>query len=505
LSPGGGSGVYVRMRAVAPTEDLGRQSSHYMNVLYNAVQDHPDDFVSVESALSPYLAMSGAKKTSLPDAHETVMRSTSDRKAKGRSRSNSASRLHEVTSGCRKKLTASLSSSSSKTSSKSKALAEFRELMQEVERKRHYRVGLNIFNSKPELGVEYLVQKNFLELSPAAVARFLLENACLSREKVGEYLGCLQNPFCMKVLSCFTDELDFAGMRIDKALRLLMQNVRVSGEAQKIERMMEVFGKRYNKCNPSFANKLRAQDSVVTLAFAVMLLNTDLHTPTLKEEKKMSVDAFVNNLRGVDSGRDFDSKLLKTIYKGIKKQELTCVADHVTQTLAIQQSLVPSSSMGVRRTLSSSSSGSNSFSSSHQSQSSLPQLVEPHRRLVCLCRLYEVTDMGARDSNSVATEHPRDVFLFNDVMLLTKRSGNGNGPAATYTFRELTQLRGLEVTLFRTPAYAFGVQVSRKRDKSVVAMFNAGSEHDRFKFVMDLQESIFEMDLMEKVLRDFNR
>ena len=80
--------------------------------------------------------------------------------------------------------------------------------------------------------------------------------------------------------------------------------------------------------------------STVTLAFAIMLLNTDLHTPNLKSEKKMQVQDFVNNLSGVDGGRDFDHKLLKQIYKGIKKQEFVTGVDHVVQVQALQASIV---------------------------------------------------------------------------------------------------------------------------------------------------------------------
>ena len=121
-------------------------------------------------------------------------------------------------------------------------------------------------------------------------SRFLHERSSgLAKEKVGEYLGNLQSPFAMKVLTCFVQHFDFSGLRIDKALRKLLTHVRVPGEAQKIERIMEVFGKRFSKCNPNFAAKLKSQDSIVTLSFAVMLLNTDLHTPNLKDEKKMKV------------------------------------------------------------------------------------------------------------------------------------------------------------------------------------------------------------------------
>ena len=259
---------------------------------------------------------------------------------------------------------------------------------------------------------------------------------------------------------------------------------RVPGEAQKIERIMEEFGKRYNKCNPGFAAKLASPDSVVTLAFAALLLNTDLHSPSMKDERRMTLSDFVQNLRSVDAGRDFDSRLLKSIYKGIKKQEFLGGVDHVLQTQLIQQTI-----QGAKR----------------------PNLAEPHRRLVCVCRLFEVNDL------SVSGHHQRDVFLFNDIMVIAKETSNGSrssrssskttSSSATYSFKSSFELHGLEVRLFQTPVHRFGIQICRKQGDSsssgdeVICTLNAGSEHDRYKFVMDIQESIFEMDLMDSVLR----
>ena len=54
------------------------------------------------------------------------------------------------------------------------------------------------------------------------------------------------------------------------------------GEAQKIERLMEVFGQRYCQCNPQMLQRLQNPDTVFVLSFAVIMLNTDLHTPSIK-------------------------------------------------------------------------------------------------------------------------------------------------------------------------------------------------------------------------------
>ena len=56
----------------------------------------------------------------------------------------------------------------------------------------------------------------------------------------------------------------------------------------------------------------------------------------------MTVDDFVKNLCGVDGGKDFDGKLLRSIYKGIKKQQFVGGADHVIQTQHLQQRIVQS-------------------------------------------------------------------------------------------------------------------------------------------------------------------
>lgn len=42
----------------------------------------------------------------------------------------------------------------------------------ETIRKRQYRVGLNLFNKKPEKGITYLIRRGFLENTPQGVVSF---------------------------------------------------------------------------------------------------------------------------------------------------------------------------------------------------------------------------------------------------------------------------------------------------------------------------------------------
>lgn len=98
----------------------------------------------------------------------------------------------------------------------------------EIIRKRKYRLGLNLFNKKPEKGIEYLVKNGFLEQTPSGVAKFLISRKGLSRQLIGEYLGMIQNAFNMSVLDAFCDELDLSGNAVDVALRKFQSYFRES-------------------------------------------------------------------------------------------------------------------------------------------------------------------------------------------------------------------------------------------------------------------------------------
>ncbi|XP_037936033.1 IQ motif and SEC7 domain-containing protein 1 isoform X2 [Teleopsis dalmanni] len=335
----------------------------------------------------------------------------------------------------------------------------------ETIRKRQYRVGLNLFNKKPEKGITYLIRRGFLENTPQGVARFLISRKGLSRQMIGEYLGNLQNQFNMAVLNCFAMELDLSGMQVDVALRKFQAYFRMPGEAQKIERLMEVYSQRYCQCNQDIVGRLRSSDTIFVLAFAIIMLNTDLHTPNLKPERRMRVEDFIKNLRGIDDCHDIDKDMLSGIYERVKANEFKPGSDHVTQVMKVQATIVGKK----------------------------PNLALPHRRLVCYCRLYEIPDVNKKERPGV---HQREVFLFNDLLVITKIFSKKKS-SVTYTFRNSFPLCGMVVSMLDLSNYPFCIQLSQKVDGKILITFNARNEHDRCKFAEDLKESISEMDEME--------
>ncbi|CAB1315732.1 unnamed protein product, partial [Coregonus sp. 'balchen'] len=111
----------------------------------------------------------------------------------------------------------------------------------DIIRKRHYRIGLNLFNKKPEKGCQYLIDRGFVPDTPVGVAHFLLKRKGLSRQMIGEFLGNRQKKFNRDVLDCVVDDMDFSAMELDEALRKFQAQIRVQGEAQKVERLIEAY------------------------------------------------------------------------------------------------------------------------------------------------------------------------------------------------------------------------------------------------------------------------
>ncbi|KAG7454483.1 hypothetical protein MATL_G00260190 [Megalops atlanticus] len=343
-------------------------------------------------------------------------------------------------------------------------------LSTDVMRKRLYRIGLNLFNINPDKGIQFLISRGFIPDTPIGVAHFLLQRKGLSRQMIGEFLGNSKKQFNRDVLDCVVDEMDFSGMELDEALRKFQAHIRVQGEAQKVERLIEAFSQRYCMCNPDVVQQFHNPDTIFILAFAIILLNTDMYSPNIKPDRKMMLEDFIRNLRGVDDGADIPRDMVVGIYERIQLRELRSNEDHVTYVTKVEQSIV-----GMKTVLS-----------------------VPHRRLVCCSRLFEVSDVNKAQKQAA---HQREVFLFNDLIVILKLCPKKKS-SATYTFCKAMGLLGMQFHLFENEYYPHGITIVSPfsgSDKKQVLNFCAQSAEELLKFVEDLKESIAEVSEMEQI------
>ena len=61
-------------------------------------------------------------------------------------------------------------------------------------------IGVTLFNQIPKLGIEYLVDNNYIDLSPRSIARFLLTNKLLSKQRISDYISNQKDEFSKQVL-----------------------------------------------------------------------------------------------------------------------------------------------------------------------------------------------------------------------------------------------------------------------------------------------------------------
>ena len=67
----------------------------------------------------------------------------------------------------------------------------------------------------------------------------------------------------------------------------------------------------------------KSQDTIYVLAFAVLMLNTDLHkTSHISRKSQMTKTDFINNLKGVEDGTNIDSGYLATLYDSISSSPI---------------------------------------------------------------------------------------------------------------------------------------------------------------------------------------
>ncbi|RMZ37848.1 hypothetical protein AFCA_001820 [Aspergillus flavus] len=173
------------------------------------------------------------------------------------------------------------------------------------------------FNFKPKRGIKLFIQEGFIKSDPAEIASLLYRNDRLDKAMVGEYLGEGEAEN-IAIMHAFVDMMDFTKRRFVDALRGFLQNFRLPGEAQKIDRFMLKFAERYTTQNPNaFANA----DTAYVLAYSVILLNTDLHSSKMKG-RRMTKEEFIKNNRGINDNQDLPEEYLTSIYDEIAGNEI---------------------------------------------------------------------------------------------------------------------------------------------------------------------------------------
>uniref|UniRef100_A0A8C1ZS71 Cytohesin 1b n=1 Tax=Cyprinus carpio TaxID=7962 RepID=A0A8C1ZS71_CYPCA len=183
-----------------------------------------------------------------------------------------------------------------------------------MQRSKQMAMGRKKFNMDPKKGIRFLIENELLKNTCEHIAQFLYKGEGLNKTAIGDYLG-ERDEFNIQVLHAFVELHEFTDLNLVQALRQFLWSFRLPGEAQKIDRMMEAFAQRYCQCNPGV---FQSTDTCYVLSFAIIMLNTSLHNPNVKD--KPSAERFIGMNRGINDGGDLPEDLLRNLYESIKNE-----------------------------------------------------------------------------------------------------------------------------------------------------------------------------------------
>uniref|UniRef100_A0A669EQL5 ARF guanine nucleotide exchange factor 1 n=1 Tax=Oreochromis niloticus TaxID=8128 RepID=A0A669EQL5_ORENI len=178
--------------------------------------------------------------------------------------------------------------------------------------------GIDLFNKKPKRGIQYLQEQGMLGTTPEDLAQFLHQEERLDSTQVGEFLGD-NDRFNKEVMYAYVDQMDFQGKDFVSALRMFLEGFRLPGEAQKIDRLMEKFAARYLECNQG-QTLFASADTAYVLAYSIIMLTTDLHSPQVKN--KMTKEQYIKMNRGINDSKDLPEEYLSAIYDEIAGKKI---------------------------------------------------------------------------------------------------------------------------------------------------------------------------------------
>lgn len=174
------------------------------------------------------------------------------------------------------------------------------------------------FNVDPSLALTYLSETESLNPEDPAEIAVFLKTPGLSKSAIGQFLGS-RKELNATVLKEYLNLFDFTASNIVNSLRNFLSGFRIPGEGQVVDRLMESFAEKYSRDNPA---AFATADSAFLLAFGVILLQTDLHNPSVVQ--KMTLNKF-SALFAHD--RSLNVGLLEEVYSAVKDAPFTLEED----------------------------------------------------------------------------------------------------------------------------------------------------------------------------------
>lgn len=172
-------------------------------------------------------------------------------------------------------------------------------------------------SGKIEKKTNFNTKANYKKIA-YTIAIMIKYSAFVDVNKLFEIFGN-KNEFSGMIIKEYLNTFDFRNFDILKAYRIFVSTFKLTGESDTIYNIIVAFSEKYFKDNQKDEN-LRSVDEVSTLAYSVLMLNTDLHDPNIKEH--MTIEAFSKNVYSTKMFDHISKNYLDNIYKSLSTNGL---------------------------------------------------------------------------------------------------------------------------------------------------------------------------------------
>ncbi|KAH8078041.1 hypothetical protein BXZ70DRAFT_688395 [Cristinia sonorae] len=181
------------------------------------------------------------------------------------------------------------------------------------------------FVKDPDQAIATLFDKSNCRDDPVALGQLMFRTTDLDRSRLGEYLSRRTSKV---VLKAFLDGFGFAGLRIDKALRVFLLAICLPKQTSAFEYLMDAFASRWHEANSGIV--AFGRDVATKLVRSIIQLNEVLHgaiaqTPGVTGYPKRNVTSadFISAFKRIDNRYLVSDELLEKIYTSIRRERLS--------------------------------------------------------------------------------------------------------------------------------------------------------------------------------------
>lgn len=103
---------------------------------------------------------------------------------------------------------------------------------------------------------------------------------------------------------------NFSGLRIDNALRFYLDFVELQKESQQIDRVIQIFAKKYFNDNEQ-EEIFKSSDASYSLSYLLLILQTSLYNENVPSKERLKIEELMKMAEGLNDGESFSQTFLK--------------------------------------------------------------------------------------------------------------------------------------------------------------------------------------------------